>query len=121
MDESHTSKKSALDETDMRVKSSKEELKDLSLKHAASSKKLLEKRNEYEIIKNRLDDLISRCSKLADENIVNLNKVSDFDEEIREVEKELSAFSEELSRLTSEHAEQTKIKDGYSEPRYRKD
>ena len=49
----------------------KEELKDLTIKHAASSKTLQEKRSEYEIIKNKLEDQISRCSKLADENIVN--------------------------------------------------
>lgn len=115
MDESRTTKKSALDQTDMRVKSSKEELKDLSLKHSVSSRKLTEKRNEYEIIKNRLEDQLSRCSKLADDNILNLNKVSEFDREIREIEKELSGKKEELSGLASVHLAQKAIMDNYSE------
>src|SRR4030095_4680299 len=52
MKESQSTKKRVLDENDIKIKSSKEELKDLTLKHAYSSKTLLEKRNEYMIIKN---------------------------------------------------------------------
>jgi len=114
MEGSQNTKKTALDEIDIKVKASKEELKDLTLKHSASSKALLEKRNEYEIIKNRLEDQISRCSKLADENIVNLNKVSAFDKEVRTIEEELSALKESHSKLQQEHIEQKKLKDAFA-------
>lgn len=115
MAESQTTKKTKLDETDIKVKSSKEELKDLTLKHAASSKILLEKRNEYAIIKNRLEDQIARCSRLTDENIVNINKVSAFDKDIREAETEHSKYKDELSKLNSQHEEQKKLKSNYSD------
>jgi len=114
MEGSQNTKKTALDEIDIKVKASKEELKDLTLKHSASSKALLEKRNEYEIIKNRLEDQISRCSKLADENIVNLNKVYAFDKEVRTIEEELSALKENHSKLQQEHIEQKKLKDAFA-------
>jgi chromosome segregation protein len=114
MEGSKITKKNALDEIDIKVKASKEELKDLTVKHSASSKALLEKRNEYEIIKNRLEDQISRCSKLADENIVNLNKVSAFDKEVRTIEEELSALKEKHSKLQQEHMEQKKLKDAFA-------
>lgn len=114
MVESQTTKKTTLDETDIKVKSSKEELKDLTLKHAASSKTLLEKRNEYEIIKNRLEDQIARCSRLTDENIVNINKVSAFDRDIRQAETEHTKYKDELSMLTRQHDEQKKSKDSYA-------
>lgn len=115
MEESKVTKKSALDEIETRVKSSKEELKDLTVKHAASSKALLEKQNEYEIIKNRLTDQISRLSRLTEENIVNINKVSEFDKQLQETEDELSKHKEQLSRLTNEHEQQKKIKDGLAD------
>ncbi len=115
MEESKVTKKSALDEIEVKVKTSKEELKDLTLKHAASSKALLEKRNEYEIIKNRLEDQLTRLGRLTDDNIVNINKVADFDKEIQQAEAELSKYKEELSKLTSEHEEQKRIKDSHAE------
>lgn len=115
MEESKVTKKSALDETESKVKSSKEELKDLTHKHAASSKALLEKQNEYEIIKNRLEDQISRLSRLTDENITNINKVSEFDKQLQEAEEELAKYKQQLSKLTSEHEQQKKIKDSLFE------
>lgn len=114
MEGSQKTKKTALDEIDIKVKASKEELKDLTAKHSASSKALLEKRNEYEIIKNKLEDQISRCGKLADENIVNLNKVSAFDKEVRAIEEELSALKGNHSKLQQEHTEQKKLKDSFA-------
>jgi chromosome segregation protein len=115
MEESKVTKKSALDEIEVKVKSSKEELKDLTLKHAASSKALLEKRNEYEIIKNRLEDQLTRLGRLTDENIVNINKIAEFDREIQNVQAELAKYKEELSKLIAEHEQQKKIKENYSE------
>ncbi len=115
MEGSQNTKKGALDETEHKVKSSKEELKDLTLKHAASSKELVEKQNEYEIIKNRLEDQLSRSGKLTEENIVNINKVSAFDKEIHEVETELAVLKDKLAKLTAEHEEQKSIKGSYAE------
>lgn len=115
MEDSRLTKKSTLDETEHKVKSSKEELKDLTIKHAASSKALQEKRSEYEIIKNRLEDQISRCSKLADDNIVNINKVAEFDQNLRDAETSLNSLKEELTRMTAEYNEQKKQKDDFRE------
>lgn len=115
MEDSRVTKKTNLDETEQKVKISKEELKDLTLKHAASSKALQEKRSEYEIIKNRLEDQIARCSKLADDNIVNINKVAELDENLREAETALNSLKDELSGMTSEFAEQKKLKDNLRE------
>src|SRR4030095_13435136 len=114
MKKSQTTKKTVLDENDIKVKSSKEELKDLTQKHASSSKTLLEKRNDYTIIKNRLEDQITRCSKLTDENIANINKISSFDRDISDTETELARYKEILSALTRDHDEQKKIKDSYA-------
>ena len=114
MEDSRSSKKTALDETETRVKSSKEELKDLTIKHAASSKALVEKQNEYEIIKNRLEDQIARCSRLADENIVNINKVAGFDEELRQAETELQQNRDSLSNLQAEYEDKRKIKENFA-------
>lgn len=115
MEDSRTTKKTTLDETEIKVKSSKEELKDLTLKHAITAKVLHEKRSEYEIIKNRLEDQISRCSKLADENIANLNKVAEFDSSLREAENDINNLKDEYSKQNSEYEEQKKIKDKYSQ------
>ncbi|MBZ0202602.1 MAG: chromosome segregation protein SMC [Ignavibacteria bacterium] len=115
MEGSQNTKKSALDETEHKVKSSKEELKDLTLKHAASSKGLIEKQNEYEIIKNRLEDQLSRSGRLTEENIVNINKVSGFDKELHEFETELALLKDKLAKLTAEHEEQKSIKGSYAE------
>jgi len=115
MEDSRITKKSTLDETEHKVKSSKEELKDLTIKHAASSKALQEKRSEYEIIKNRLEDQISRCSKLADDNIVNINKVAEFDQNLREAETTLKILKDELAAMTAEYSEQKKKKDDLRE------
>lgn len=115
MEESKVTKKTALDEIETKVKASKDELKDLTVKHAASSKTLLEKQNEYEIIKNRLEDQISRLSRLTDENIANINKVSEFDKQLQDIQAELSKYKEELSKLTLDHEEQKKVKDRLAE------
>lgn len=111
MEDSRRTKKSSLDDTEIKVKSSKEELKDLTGKHAASAKVLQEKRSDYEIIKNKLEDQISRCSKLADENIVNINKVSEFDASLREAENESGILKDELSKMSAEFNGQKKEKD----------
>jgi chromosome segregation protein len=115
MEDSRVTKKSTLDETEHKVKSSKEELKDLTLKHAASSKALQEKRSEYEIIKNRLEDQIARCSKLADDNIVNINKVAEFDQNLRDAETSVNSLKDELAAMTAEYNEQKKQKDNLRE------
>lgn len=115
MEDSRATKKSTLDQTEITVKSSKEELKDLTVKHAASAKILQEKRSEYEIIKNKLEDQITRCRKLADENIVNLNKVAELDESLRNAETELNRLKDEYSKQNAEFEEQKKIKDNYSD------
>lgn len=115
MEDSRVTKKTNLDETEQKVKISKEELKDLTLKHAASSKALQEKRSEYEIIKNRLEDQIARCSKLADDNIVNINKVAELDQNLRDAESSLNSLKDELSQMTSEFTEQKKLKDNLRE------
>lgn len=111
MEDSRTTKKTNLDETEHKVKTSKEELKDLTIKHAASAKALQEKRSEYEIIKNKLEDQISRCSKLADDNITNINKVTEYDEALRNAEAKLNTLKDELSAMTAEFNEQKKAKD----------
>ncbi|MCC6866747.1 MAG: chromosome segregation protein SMC [Ignavibacteria bacterium] len=111
MEGSGSTKKDSLDETELKVKSSKEELKDLTEKHAASLKALQEKRSEYKIIKNKLEDQIARCSRLADENIVNINKVTEFDISIRDAEKSLNLHKDELSAMINEFNEQKKAKD----------
>lgn len=115
MEDSRVTKKTNLDETEQKVKISKEELKDLTLKHAASTKTLQEKRSEYEIIKNRLEDQIARCSKLADDNIVNINKVAELDQNLRDAESSLNSLKDELSQMTSEFTEQKKLKDNLRE------
>ena len=114
MESSQTTKKSHVDEIEIKVKSSKDELKDLTSKHAASSKSLLEKQNEYEIIKNRLEDQLARCSRLTDENIVNINKTSDFDKQIQTAEEEHSKYTDELRKLTQEYDQQKKIKESFA-------
>ncbi|HMT12370.1 MAG TPA: hypothetical protein PKA39_12190, partial [Ignavibacteria bacterium] len=114
MEDSRSTKKTALDEIETKVKTSKEELKDLTLKHAASSKALVEKQNEYEIIKNRLEDQIARCSKLAEENIVNINKVAAFDEELRQAEAEMQQNRDNLTTLQAEYEEKRKVKDNFA-------
>ena len=115
MEESRKTKKASLDETELKVKISKEELKDLTQKHASAARLLLEKRNEYEIIKNKLEDQLSRCSKLTDENIVNINKITGFDSRIRDHERELSENKEKLRVLTAEHEQQKKLKSRFAE------
>ncbi|HMQ78632.1 MAG TPA: chromosome segregation protein SMC [Ignavibacteria bacterium] len=115
MEGSRITKKTSLDETEQKVKVSKEELKDLTSKHASSSKALQEKRSEYEIIKNRLEDQISRCSKLAEDNIVNINKVAGYDQSLRDAETSLKSLKEELTLMTSEFSEQKKLKENLRE------
>ena len=111
LDESQRKKKNVVDETEVRVKRSKDELKDLSHKHSVVSKSLLEKRNEYELTKKRLEDQMARCSKLADENIANLNKISDFDKEIRETEEKLSGHKNLLAKIEESYNAKKKVRD----------
>lgn len=115
MEDSRLSKKTNLEATELKVKTSKDELKDLTVKHAASLKALQEKRSEYEIIKNKLEDQISRCSKLADDNIGNINKVTEFDELLRDEDSILNALKDDLAVMVSEFNEQKKAKDFFRE------
>src|SRR4030095_6408527 len=73
MESSQVTKKTALESTELKVKVSKDELKDLTAKHFSISKELSEKQNEYEISKNKLEAQIERCSKLTEENRANMN------------------------------------------------
>ncbi|MGH2575175.1 MAG: chromosome segregation protein SMC, partial [Ignavibacteria bacterium] len=114
-EESLSAKRAALDEIELKVKSSKDELKDLTVKHAAISRTVLEKRNEYEITKNRLEDQLSRCSKLTDENIKNINKISVLDKETEALETELGDYKNNLSKLTLKYDELKRTRDNYSE------
>ena len=110
MEESRTTKKTALDKIEIKVKSSKEELKDLTQKHAASSKTLLEKQNEYEIVKNKLSDQHKRLGRLNEENLANINKISAFDKEIQEHETELSKLKDDYSKLNYDFGQLKKAK-----------
>jgi chromosome segregation protein len=112
---SRQEKKTALEELETLLKTNKEELKDLSSKHSAISKTLLEKRNEYEIIKNKLEDQLSRGSKLTEQNIANLNKSSQYDKEIHNVENILTEKKQELEELNTGYENLKKAKDSYAE------
>ena len=115
LEESQQTQKRTVDETENKVKRSKEELKDLAHKHSVISKNLLEKRNEYELTKKRLEDQLERCSKLADENILNINKISEFDREIKKADIELTELSQQLETLEHRYTAQKKVKDSLAE------
>ncbi len=115
LEESQRTQKRTVDETESKVKLSKEELKDLAHKHSVISKNLLEKRNEYELTKKRLEDQLERCSRLADENIVSINKISEFDREIKKADTALSELRRELENLEHRYTAQKKIKDSLAE------
>ncbi|MCI0450224.1 MAG: chromosome segregation protein SMC [Chlorobi bacterium] len=111
MEESRSTKKTALEEIEIKVKTSKEELKDLTQKHAASSKSLLERQNEYEIVKNKLSDQHKRLGKLNEENLSNINKIAEFDKEIQQHEARLSTLKDDYSKLNYEFNQLKKTKD----------
>jgi chromosome segregation protein len=113
-EQSKQEKLNALINLESKLKSNKEELKDLSAKHASISKTLLEKRNEYEIIKNKLEDQLSRGSKMTDQNIANLNKSSQYDKEINLLENELSEKKSFLEKLSLENDELKNAKAHYN-------
>jgi len=112
LEDSRHSKRISLDEIESKVKNSKDELKDLTAKHAAISKILVEKRNEYEILKSKLEAQLSRCSKLTGDNIANINKVSELDKEIESAENEVSQLKATLDKLNLEYEENKKSKEG---------
>lgn len=115
LEQSRTTKKNSLDETDIKVRTSKEELKDLATKHNVITKLLLEKRNEYEITKSRLEDQLSKCSKLNDENHANINIVAEFDKELEKIRNELSKLNDEEEKLSRKYENEKKVKDGCAE------
>jgi chromosome segregation protein len=89
MEESQGNKRKGLDVIEEKVKNSKDELKELTSKHSEINKKLVDKNSEYEIIKNNLENQIARCTRLTEENINNINKISVLDDEIEKLENEL--------------------------------
>lgn len=115
LEQSRSDKKYALDEIESKVKSSKDELKDLSTKHNTSSKKLTEKRSEYEIIKNKLEDQIERAHRLNEDSIANINAAAELDREIEELDTQISACREQLTKLNIEYTSLRKSKDNYAE------
>jgi chromosome segregation protein len=115
LEKTQQTQKRTVDETENKVKRSKEELKDLAHKHSVISKNLLEKGNEYELTKKRLEDQLERCSKLADENILNINKISEFDREIKKADTELTELTQQLETLEHRYTAQKKVKDSLAE------
>jgi chromosome segregation protein len=114
LEESLASKRKNLDEIDEKVKNSKEELKDLASKHNAVAKLLTEKQNEYEITKSRLDSQISRCERITDENITNINKVSAIEEEKGIFEKQLTETRDLYLKLKLEYEEKYKEREEFA-------
>lgn len=115
MDESLSQKKSGLEEVEAKVKHSKDELKDLASKHALISKTVTDKRSEYELIKSRLENQLTRCKKLGDENISNINKISELDKEAGELEIILNNLKKEMEKRNEGYDEKKKIKDNYGD------
>ncbi len=115
LEQSRRDKKTSLEETEDRVKTSKEELKDLTSKHNAISKTVTERRSEYEIIKNKLEDQISRAGRLTEENIGNINTVSGLDREIEAIDTELSEYKTKLQKISGRHSELKRDKENCSE------
>jgi len=111
LEQSRFDKKSALDETEAKVKISKEELKDLTSKHNQVSKTVTEKKNENKIIKNRLEDQIARARRFTDENISNINKVSEFDKEIEALETEINENKTRFEKLASQYKDLARQKE----------
>lgn len=115
LEQSRRDKKTSLEETEDRVKTSKEELKDLTSKHNAISKIVTQRRSEYEIIKNKLEDQISRAGRLTEENIGNINTVSGLDREIEAIDTELSEYKAKLQKISGRHSELKRDKVNCSE------
>ncbi|MFI5144950.1 MAG: chromosome segregation protein SMC [Ignavibacteria bacterium] len=115
MDESLSQKKSGLEEVEEKVKHSKDELKDLTSKHAQISKIVTDKRSEYELIKSKLENQLNRCKKLGDDNISNLNKISELDKEASELEIIHTNLKREMEKRNEEYEEKKKIKDSFGD------
>lgn len=115
LEQSRRDKKTSLEETEDRVKTSKEELKDLTSKHNTISKTVTERRSEYEIIKNKLEDQISRAGRLTEENIGNINTVSGLDREIEAIDTELSDYKTKLQKISGLYSELKRDKANCSE------
>lgn len=114
MEASLNEKKLSLESIEKKVKASKDELRDLTSKHSASARLLTDKQNEYEILKNKLDYQLSLCSKLTEENISALEKISQTENQIREITKNLNEKKEKLSGLTHKYNEKIKQKNELS-------
>jgi len=115
MEESCNTKKSAVENIELRVKTSKDELKDLTIKHSSGAKELLEKQNDYEIIKTKLEAQLERCERLTGENIECINKISGFEKQKNVLEKEISAKKDECTSLYREFTEMKKLKEKLQE------
>jgi chromosome segregation protein len=110
LDESRNNKKLALDEIEVKVKLSKDELKDLTAKHAAVSRKVIEKRSEYELVKSKLENQLARCSKLTEENITGINKVTQHDKELQILEEQLQQNKNVLEKQNVEYNDRKRDK-----------
>jgi len=115
LDESRNNKKLALDEVEGKVKSSKDELKDLTIKHAAISRTVIEKRSEYELVKSKLENQLSRCSRLTEENIAGINKVTQYDKELQMLDEQHQQHKNKLEKQTIELNNRKKDKDNLEE------
>jgi chromosome segregation protein len=111
LDESKQNKKLALDEVESQVKSSKDELKDLTSKHSTISRTVIEKRSEYELVKSKLENQLARCSRLTEENIVGINKVTQFDKELQELEEQLHTDKNKIEKKVLELENRKKDKE----------
>jgi len=110
-----SAKKEVVDNIERKVKRSKEELKDLSIKHASVSKELTEKQNEYEISKNMLEVQLERCGKLTDENSANMNKLAELDKQKNKLDKELTLLKDYNDKLNREFKQLKKQKESLLE------
>jgi len=108
---SQATKKEIVENIELKVKRSKEELRDLSIKHASVTKELTEKQNEYEISKNRLEAQLERCGRLTDENSANMNKHAELGNQKNNLEKEAALLNDEYEKLNREFKERRKLKE----------
>jgi len=115
LEDSLITKKKSLDEYEEKVKSSKDELKDLTQKHASASKSLTSVRSEYDIANLRLDDQISRCTKLTEENIADIGAVNDIDRQSNELQSQVSSLNSLLTKSNLELEQKNREKENLNE------
>ncbi|HJY63863.1 MAG TPA: hypothetical protein VJ455_06885, partial [Ignavibacteria bacterium] len=78
-------------------------------------KELLEKQNEYEILKSKLEAQLERCEKLTGENIDSINKIAGLEKQKNSLEKEVSEKKENHTRLNREYINKKKLKESLQE------